>query len=73
MSWFRTKQQETATQEFESNSRIEIIAHKKATKSQINEVKKANETLNNVLDSNGFTLKIFLAAGGKLKNPKQRT
>lgn len=44
---------------------VEIIAHKRATQQQINQVKKVNETLNNQLLVNGFTLKITLAAGGR--------
>lgn len=45
-------------------SKIEVTAHKRATRATVAKVKQATDTLNQVLDENGFTLKIYLAAGG---------
>lgn len=47
---------------------IEIVADKKAQHEVIQQAKEASERLNTLLVENGFTLKIYLAAGGK--NPK---
>lgn len=44
---------------------IEIVAHKEAKDAVVRETKEANEKLNRLLVDNGFTLKIYLAAGGK--------
>lgn len=44
---------------------IEIIAHKKASREAVRRVEKANQQLSEALAGNGFTVKIFLAAGGK--------
>lgn len=43
---------------------IEIIAHKEAVKEVAERAKAANQQLHDVLAENGFTLKIYLAAGG---------
>ncbi len=48
----------------EHKTSIEIVAHKTATKEVLREAKKATEHLNELLVENGFTLKIYLAAGG---------
>lgn len=45
---------------------VEIVAHKDATKKEVEKVKEANEALKETFKPNGFTLKIYLAAGGKL-------
>lgn len=49
----------------EPGQKVEIIAHKKATKAQVAKVKQANKTLNQLFEDNHFTLTIYLAAGGK--------
>lgn len=49
-------------QEVEINSRVEIVAHKKATKKEIIKVNKANEALNSLFDDNHFTVKLVLSA-----------
>jgi len=46
-------------------SKVEVVAHKRATKKAVDEAKQVNKKLNNLLVENGFTLKIYLAAGGK--------
>ena len=50
--------------------KIEIEAGKKASKEAIEEARKANSELNKVLVRNGFTVKIFVATGGKHKGGK---
>jgi chaperonin cofactor prefoldin len=45
----------------QKDSIVEVIAHKKATKQQINETKKINKELNRIFADNHFTLKIYLA------------
>lgn len=60
MGWFRHNKEETR-----QAASIEIVAHKEAKKEVIEEARLANERLNKLLVQNGFTLKIFLAAGGQ--------
>lgn len=48
-------------------SSIEIVTHHEATEETIKEAKQANEVLKNLLNENGFTLKIVLAAAGRPK------
>ena len=50
--------------------KIEIEAGKQATKKAIEEARRANEELNKVLVKNGFTVKIFVATGGKHREGK---
>lgn len=49
------------------DNRVEIMAHKNATAEAVQKAKNANQHLNELLLNNGFTLKIYLAAGGKIK------
>lgn len=58
--WFNRDKQ----QPVEDQSAIEIVAHKKATKRQIYDVKEANRHLKGLLDENHFTLFIALGAAG---------
>lgn len=44
---------------------IEIVANQEAQKEVIEQAKKASSDLNQLLVQNGFTIKIYLAAGGK--------
>lgn len=68
MWWFNQRRKEREKRKHaavERESTIEIIAHQKASRQAIEEVKRANKELNRLLEGNGFTVKIFLAAGGK--------
>lgn len=56
----------------EHKASIEIVASKDAKQEAIEQVKKANEHLKEVFDKNHFTIKIYLAAGGK-ETKKPRT
>lgn len=66
MRWFGRKQSESnkVAVEVANESKVEVIAHKRATKKVINRTKQVNELLNDLLVENGFTFKIFLASGG---------
>lgn len=46
------------------NAAIEIVAHKEARAEVIAEVKRENERLSLLLSQNGFTVKLYMAAGG---------
>lgn len=54
-------------------SRVEVELHKNATAEAAEKAKQANEHLNELLLANGFTLKIYLAAGGQVRQKRQRT
>lgn len=69
MSWFK-KRSESET-ERQHDNRVEVIVSKEANKEVVEKAKKANEQLNELLNQNHFTIKIFIAAGGR--NNKKRT
>lgn len=54
-------------------SRVEIELHKNATEEAAQRAKETNEHLNDLLVENGFTLKIYLAAGGQVRQKKKVT
>ena len=49
---------------------IKVAVNRDATLHAVNEAKEASQKLNNLLEENGFTLKIFVAAGGNLKKKR---
>jgi len=51
---------------------IEIVTHKDATDKLFKETKAANDKLQDLLTKNGFTVKIYIAAGGKTKTNNTR-
>lgn len=55
----------------EQRSTIEIVAHKEAKAEVVAQAEAVSKHLNKLLVDNGFTLKIFLAAGGQ--HPQKRT
>ena len=69
MSLFRKRSANTSQQQIgeaqETRAKIEVVAHKEATKKQVAEVKEVNRMLNKQFAENGFTIKIYLAAGGR--------
>jgi len=71
MSWFKKNRplQVKATRAHEHDDRVEVVVQKNATEEAITKAKEANQKLNELLVENGFTIKIYLAAGGHL--PKQ--
>jgi hypothetical protein len=54
-----------------ADSRVEVELHKGATAEAAQKAKEANAHLTDLLAANGFTLKIYLAAGGQLHQKKQ--
>lgn len=46
------------------SSRVEVELHKNASQEAAQKAQETNKHLNDLLVENGFTLKIFLAAGG---------
>jgi len=47
-----------------ATSRVEVELHKHASEGAAQKAKETNQHLNDLLVENGFTLKIYLAAGG---------
>lgn len=71
MAWFnRSKSTENIHIEPPASSRVEVEVHKNASKQAAEKAKQANEHLNELLVTNGFTLKIYLATGGNRKRKK---
>lgn len=66
MLWFNKKKQEQAeTAEHNRAVTVEIEHHKEETAKAIAKTKKVTDNFNKVLNQNGITIKIHLAAGGK--------
>lgn len=71
MKWFNHKRQEDLRIQPPPQSRVEVELHKDASREAAEKAKDANQHLNDLLIENGFTLKIYLAAGGKPPKKKQ--
>lgn len=54
-----------------ATSRVEVELHKNASENAAAKAKETNQHLNDLLVENGFTLKIYLAAGGQLHQKKK--
>lgn len=69
MAWFNKKRNPRVevTNTEDQDSRVEVIVNKNATQEAVAKADEANHHLNELLVENGFTLKIYLAAGGKYK------
>lgn len=65
MSIFRRKDKRSVCPIKQEQQIIEIAADKQAQQEVVQQAKEASERLNTLLVENGFTLKIYLAAGGK--------
>ena len=66
MGWFNGKaKRELEEKERQHDDRVEVVVSKEATKDVVQKAKQANEHLNELLKQNHFTIKIYLAAGGK--------
>lgn len=67
MLWFNKREQPTLEEQKQlvHDTSIEIVAHKDAKASVVKEAHQVNAQLNKLLVGNGFTLKIYLAAGGR--------
>ena len=72
MSWFqRKKKDEPIVIPPAATSRVEVEVHKNASLEAAQKAKETNQHLNDLLVENGFTLKIYLAAGGHQPNNKR--
>lgn len=54
-----------------AQSRVEVEVHKNASEEAARKAADTNQHLNDLLVENGFTLKIYLAAGGQVRQKKQ--
>lgn len=69
MNWFkRNREEKPISIEPPAQSRVEVELHKNANKEAKEKAENANAHLNELLVQNGFTLKIYLAAGGRYKD-----
>jgi hypothetical protein len=66
MSWFKRKNTEDMSFTPRQDSRVEIELHKSASKEAKAKADKVNAHVQDLLVANGFTVKIYLAAGGHL-------
>lgn len=65
MSWFRRKKEmPPIVVQPPATSRVEVELHKNASQEAAKKADAANKHINDLLVENGFTLKIYLAAGG---------
>lgn len=67
--WFFNKSKKAQREDVAQAAVIEIEAHKDAQKEAVTIARNASKQLNTLLVNNGFTLKIYLAAGGT--HPKE--
>jgi predicted ribonuclease YlaK len=65
MSWFKKKPTPPPPVADVKQAIVEIEAHKDAEREAVQQAKEASRQLNTLLVENGFTLKIYLAAGGQ--------
>lgn len=65
MFWSKRKKEVATDASKAREITIEVIAHKNATRREVQKTKKVADDLNEILESNGITLKIFAAAGGR--------
>ena len=62
MFWSKKAKEEVKLQT--EATRVEVIANREAKKEVIDKARQINKELNSTLIRNGFTLKIYVAAGG---------
>lgn len=65
MAWFNRNKTPTGETEVSHDHRVEVVVHQNATQEVVKEAKDVNDQLNRLLLENGFTLRIYLARGGK--------
>lgn len=63
MKWLRRKPKEDITIKPSVANRVEVELHKSANREAADKAKDVNAHLKDLLQQNGFTLKIYLAAG----------
>lgn len=70
MNLFNRKKKPDLKIESPVTSRVEVELHKTASAEAQQKAIEANQHLKELLVANGFTLKIYLAAGGQLRQKK---
>lgn len=70
MGLFKKKPQPIVVQP-PAQSRVEVELHKNASEEAARKADETNKHLTDLLVENGFTLKIYLAAGGQVRHKKQ--
>jgi hypothetical protein len=64
--WFTKKKAPVeVAQQIIKKGAVEIVAHQNARKEVVEDAAVANKQLKDLLEANGFTIKIYLAAGGR--------
>lgn len=74
MAWFSNTSKALPPDESEKqhDNRVEVVVSKEANKEVVKSAKAANDSLNDLLKQNHFTIKIYVAAGGKQpRNPNK--
>lgn len=72
MSWFNRKPRQTPLVVTPApTSRVEVELHKGASIEAAQKAAEVNQHVKDLLIENGFTLKIYLAAGGQLHQKKK--
>lgn len=72
MSWFNKKTKvEPVVITPPATSRVEVELHKGATEEAAKKADATNKHLTELLVENGFTLKIYLAAGGQVQQQEK--
>ena len=71
MRLFRSNKHLTPLESEKSHDiRVEVVVEKEANKHIANQAKEANRMLNELLEANHFTIKIYKAAGGTKRKGK---
>ena len=66
MFWFKKKKRyEDLRDQLAARVSVEVPEHQRVKKEAVEEARQATDTLKEVINNNGFTLKIHIAAGGK--------
>lgn len=72
MNLFRKKRTEDIRLQPTQESRVEIELHKSASKEAKQKADEVNAHVQDLLAANGFTVKIYLAAGGHLSTRNRK-
>lgn len=73
MAWFNSNKKPDGDTEESHDHRVEVVVHQNAAKEVAEEAKQVNKQLKKLLEDNGFTLRIYLATGGKIKHKKAKS
>lgn len=68
MLWFKKK----SRVETIHDNRVEVVVHQQAREEIVKDAKEANDRLLTALQPNHITLKLYVAAGGKIQKGSHR-